>query len=1124
MFKKTLLFLFITTLVFLGFTVKPVKAEMQKNVVIVNPIRGKDFWSNTYSILDTPTKQYELLSKNNLPATWLIRYDALNDPQVISFLKTLNPDQEIGLFLEITPSLTKDAQVKYNQSPNWHYAKSVLLTGYPVSDRQKLIDTAVLKYRQIFNKNPKSVGAWWIDAGSLEYLYNKYQIQTNLDVADQFSTDQYQVWGQYWSTPFYPSRVNALMPAQSDEWKIGIVTIQWATRDPFNAFGNGVYNSTYSVQANDYLLHDLNIDYFEKLLNVYPQTTVGLENDFSWQKYGPEYTNQINLISQKKQAGQLTVKNMQSFANFYQTSYPKTSPNILLVSDDPLGTSGKVVWFQTPKYRVGWFYNKDGSVIRDLRILNDSKEEVCLKTACDNLKLAFNFSEAIDDVNFNTKWVIDQGKISDFKVAQTEQGARITYLNESGVRRQIEFWSNDIKIDDKVKTLSTAILDTVVKSEKDSQNKINLDTNLKLLYSENIKKVSINSLKFLIFTVLFFLIPGYLISKRWLYSLPVGWSLFTFLSFILGYLKLDILIWVLPAISFVLLFKLKIKLQLKFNISLSLFLAVLSGSLYWLLTVAKSGLLYNFGYGYWGPNGHDGIWHLSLISSLQRSIPPQNPVFAGNLLTNYHYFFNLLLANTGKLFAIDSQDLLFRFFPFFIALLIGFLTYQTVKRFFVNEDWLGHISGIIAVILVYFGGSLGWILTYLQNRTFGGESTFWAQQGRSTLLNPPYAISLVLLLTGFNLFMELIKNQKEKKSYFSNFWLIISLVLTWGTLIEYKAYAGILLLGALGLLSLEKLLKKDYKFILLSGLILLTSILVFLPNNLSSSNLIVISPLWLIYSMISSADRLNWTRLALAMQSNLPFKLFVSYSIGVVVFITGNLGIRLLGFASIGQLLHKRILLYISILGLILPLVFLQKGTNWNIVQFFYYPLFIFNLLAGISLGKLFIKKSILAKAVVIIILVVTLLPANQITFAEYWPLRAPSMISNEEIAALNFLKKQPQGTVMVTGYDKKLQNKYATPIPLYAYESTAYVAAFSNQPVFLEDTVNLEIMGVDYKGRINEQNDVIQFPNKAKEIFKRNKIKYLYNIKVNGYDFNQSLMGLEKIYENGEVTIFQIL
>src|SRR6185369_7767388 len=109
-----------------------------------------------------------------------------------------------------------------------------------------------------------------------------------------------------------------------EDQKIGVVTIQWAARDPFNAYGNGVLDSTYSVQANDYAnpkYHNLDINYFNKLLGIYldnpyatfGQVTVGLENDFSWDQYGREYLSQLDSVAKRRIQG-TAVLTMSNFA------------------------------------------------------------------------------------------------------------------------------------------------------------------------------------------------------------------------------------------------------------------------------------------------------------------------------------------------------------------------------------------------------------------------------------------------------------------------------------------------------------------------------------------------------------------------------------------------------------------------------------------------------------------------------------------------------------------------------------------------------------------------------------------------------------------------------------------
>lgn len=1106
----SLIFSFFLFLVF----VQSSYAQEQKQAVLVNPIRGTDFWSHNFSLTETPKKQYELIKQNNFPSTWLIRYDALINPEVQEFLKTLDTSQDIGIFMEITPSLTTAASVKYNDTGNWHYAKSVLLTGYSIDDRKKLIRTVFEKFKEVTGKDAKSVGAWWIDAGSLSYMKDEYDIEANLDVADQYSTDGYQVWGQYWSTPFYPSKTNALIPAQSKDQRLNIVTMQWATRDPFNGYGNGVFESTYSVQANDYILHNLGSDYFAKLLDIYPQTTVGLENDFSWAEFGKEFSSQINVIKQKQNAKQLQVKNMLQFAQYYMRLYPEISPTVIISASDPLGSDGKVVWLNTPKYRVGWFYNQNGSYIRDLRKFNDRSEESCLKVSCDELKLAFDARTVIDDGQYASSWVLDEGQITDVKVVPAGYGAEITYKNQAGTERKLKFLEHDVEFAGKVDTLDGAIL-KILTSNQTLQEKEDLPFESKLEPAA-VKNTLINGLKFIFLIILFFLIPGFIFTKNRILVIPIGISVFTLSVWILGLLKLDPLIWGLPIIGAAFTIKNNHYRNWKFNFektNLFLWTVLILGSASWMITQFKNGLAFNYGLGFWGPNGHDAIWHLALISELQKNVPPQNPIFSGVLLSNYHYFFDLLVAKSANILSLDPIELLFRLFPLLISLLSGLLTYAVTKKIFNSQS-----ASLFSVFFLYFGGSFGWILTYFKDGGFGGETTFWAQQSISTLLNPPFAISLVIFLAGLWLFYDLLQKTNDRWSS------LIALVILWGTLIEFKAYAGILTLGAYGLFSLQKIIfKKDFSILLGFIPTLILSLIVFLPNNSGSESLIEFDPLWLIDSMINAPDRLGWQRLSLTIQSDLWYKLIYGYGLGIAIFIVGNFGTRLISIAATKDLFKQSFLVYFLIMSITLPLMFVQKGNSWNIVQFLYYGLLILNIFAGIGLFNL-IKKTSKPIAAIIVILVITLtVPTTLSTFQHYLPSRPPAKLSTGELEALTFLKSQPQGAVLTLPYDEKIKNRFSTPLPLELYTSTAYVSAFSAKPNFLEDTVNLEILGIDYRGRLNILRDFIKIRDQSNKILKENNISYVYLPKLFNLQVDEGSMGVKKIFENEEVNVYQL-
>ncbi|MGB9637336.1 MAG: hypothetical protein ACPLY7_00880, partial [Microgenomates group bacterium] len=230
---------------------------------------------------------------------------------------------------------------------------------------------------------------------------------------------------------------------------------------------------------------------------------------------------------------------------------------------------------------------------------------------------------------------------------------------------------------------------------------------------------------------------------------------------------------------------LELFLNLRKNIkkNLKTILLVIFGSVSWSLTMAKSGLVYPYGMGFWGPNGHDGIWHIALIEQLSK-FSFDNPVLAGAKLTNYHFGFDFLAAIIHLITRIPVINLYFQILPPIMAILIGILTYRFV------EKWSGSKkSAWWATFFVYFGGSWGWLVSIIKTGKVGGESMFWANQAISTLINPPYALSLVIMLFGLIKLLDYLKTPNRKN-------LVICAVL-FGVLIQIKVYAGIIALGSL---------------------------------------------------------------------------------------------------------------------------------------------------------------------------------------------------------------------------------------------------------------------------------------------------------------------------------------
>lgn len=543
---------------------------------------------------------------------------------------------------------------------------------------------------------------------------------------------------------------------------------------------------------------------------------------------------------------------------------------------------------------------------------------------------------------------------------------------------------------------------------------------------------------------------------------------------------------------------------------------LLLGVFSWSITAIKSGLMYAFGIGFWGPHGHDGVWHIALSNQLAKG-SILLPIFAGETIRNYHIGFDLLLAFIYKITAIPISIIYFQIIPPVLALAIGILTYRFLSV------WTGkQQAGLWGMFFVYFGGSFGWIVTLIKQGVIGGESIFWSQQALSTLINPPFALSLVLLLLGFHLLLQIVKKFQIYKAILLS--LIFALVL------QIKVYAGLLAIFALSILGLVQLIKeKEKRMLLISILTLIFSVVLFLPLNKSSGSLIIYKPFWFLENMMGGVDRIGWPKFFQAMiaykLSGDWLKFLLAYSFAFFIFLVGNLGTRIAGFLLFFKKsnFNDPIFIFLSSVaagGIIVPMLFIQKGTSWNTIQFFYYTLFVFALFSAYSMSQLtfFGKRWALVLSGVVVLLAV---PSSIATLKHYLPTRPPAMIPQEEIEALNFLQDQKEGVVLTVPFNREKATKLSIqpPKPLYLYESTAYVSAFSKHITFLEDEVNLSIMDYPWKERKRQVEEFFKKP--TAEFLKKNNISYLYL--VNEFYQTGEILGLKRIFKNDKVSIYLV-
>jgi len=267
-----------------------------------------------------------------------------------------------------------------------------------------------------------------------------------------------------------------------------------------------------------------------------------------------------------------------------------------------------------------------------------------------------------------------------------------------------------------------------------------------------------------------------------------------------------------------------------------------------------------------------------------------------------------------------------------MAIVLGILTWKFMLAWTKSET-----AGYLALILVYFGGGLGWIVNLYRDEPLGGESMFWSTQSISTLINPPFAFSLILLLSGLILFRNYIENTNEQQNNKSlkhkNFktqkqtiklksittlLLFISCSVILGITVHAKSYAGILALSSLAILAIPENLAKvsnlrkvfqptpqrnnAITLILLSSSLI--SLITLIPiTKLTGQSFFQFNPLWFPRTMLLFEDRFHWPQLFQAIQAywatgNWP-KGLLADGLAITIFYLGNLGIRIIGLWAI---------------------------------------------------------------------------------------------------------------------------------------------------------------------------------------------------------------------------------
>ncbi|MDO8659099.1 MAG: hypothetical protein Q7K54_00690 [Candidatus Parcubacteria bacterium] len=611
----------------------------------------------------------------------------------------------------------------------------------------------------------------------------------------------------------------------------------------------------------------------------------------------------------------------------------------------------------------------------------------------------------------------------------------------------------------------------------------------------------------------------------------VGIMLFTFVSYIFSWLKLEIII--LPLFLIISFLAFKSKKWIPGNISklhlMPLFIVLILAIIF-SLSMLRFGVNNNtISYGW------DDLWHLALINELKVNFPPDNPGFAEVSLKGYHFFYNFLLAKISNIFFISPLSLYFYYFPLFMALLWGIGVYALMFA------WSRKVSiALWAVFLTMFGGSFAFILRLRGHENLSLDSAFGIQQPATALINPPFTISIIIVIaTLFTIYRYLTSK--------NNSWLI-PIALLVGLATMFKVYAGIILIGGFIVLCMaEGIRRRNYPILVAlfaSGVIF--AITYGILRDPSST--LIFAPLWAPHSVL--VDNMPWYGYAEKMYTYTKLSVIK----GIIetelyswyVFAFGNLGSRLIGLLFLPLFLFNQFrkpsffaltVLIMAAISILIPLFFIQSGKVFEIIQMAWYFLFFISLLAAFGLYAFFeLRFNKIIKIVLFLIIILLTLPSAYEPYKSYFDtINSPgSSLSDPYFKAMQFLKSEGNYNETILEIpDKNISPTQKDVLRWYRSSSPAIVA-FANKRSYLSNEY-IDFTGVDIAPRIEFIRKIILFSNMPmdnsakymnlqKEVeqgLRNNKIFFIYSpyllLSFEKMEF------ISKVFENQAGSIYRV-
>jgi len=366
-------------------------------------------------LFETTKRQLEQLQTLRLPHTFLLQYDALCDERFVSLFKEqAGADTETGLWYEIVEPLTAACGMPYESAAGWKWDWHIR-PGFPMAylpqERDRLIDEAMRKYKEVFGSYPTVVGSWLIDTRTACRLADKYGVQCLCICRDQTNTDAYSLVGGYFNGAYYPSRKNIFTPAQTAGQALPVPVFRLLGPSPIHNYDGKKFIAPDTADQNvifwtlepvwfagaSAAFESVMLDYFfgDEVLN-FAYAQIGQENSFGASDILSPLRRQIETLQRR---GDVRFEKMSETAKHFCQHFPDGTPPTVTVGLKNWDKEDlQSVYYQCKNYVVNLFRDGKRVFIRALYLFDENVPEHYLNETCDSFYALYENLPLVDTV------------------------------------------------------------------------------------------------------------------------------------------------------------------------------------------------------------------------------------------------------------------------------------------------------------------------------------------------------------------------------------------------------------------------------------------------------------------------------------------------------------------------------------------------------------------------------------------------------------------------------------------------------------------------------------------------------------------------------------------------------